>query len=139
MISRDVGTPILWNTFRREDDLRTTLAERVGVLVRSEGIVPAEIAILVPDEGTMGQLQVNGSIRIGRYPVTNAEDRKPDAIVVDTIRRFKGLESPVVLLAVNSYMKDWCELLYTAMTRPQCVLEIFGPPEMLRQMQSSTE
>ena len=130
------GTPVLWHTLGRGDDLRVTLAQRVGVLVQREGMAPSDIAILLQDDHMMDQLRVDGLIRIGRYQVTNAEERRGNAIVVDTIRRFKGLESPVVLLVVANDMKDRYELLYTAMTRPQSLLEVFGPPRMLQQMRS---
>lgn len=132
-----IGTPVIWSAVGGGDPLRITLSRRVGALVQNEGMDAGDIAILLPDQQLIDALRVDGLVRIGSYPTTNAERRKAGAVVVDTIRRFKGLESPVVLLVVESDMKDRAELLYTAMTRPQCVLEVFGPPEMLRKMRSS--
>jgi superfamily I DNA and RNA helicase len=54
--------------------------------------------------------------------------------VFESIRRFKGLESPVVLLVIDIDTVDKEELLYAGMTRAQVILEIFGPTPVVRRL-----
>ena len=63
---------------------------------------------------------------LGGHPVSDAENREGEKLCVDTIRRFKGLESPVVILVVGSEMLTTPELLYVGVTRAQAHLTIAG-------------
>jgi len=55
-----------------------------------------------------------------------------DGISVETVHRFKGLEAPVVLiaLATTSSVHDLA-LAYTGLSRAQTMLEVFGPKSVL--------
>ena len=118
------------STYSSMLNLRKILGERAGVLCKGEKISPGDIAILVPDSKFLETLYDKKDIRIGRYSVTNAESYEQDKPVVDTIRRFKGLERPVILLVMSSGLLNEPELFYIGITRAQSILEIFLPPNM---------
>lgn len=127
------GLAVCWHKWNGENPT-TVLSKRLGTLIKTEGITPGDIAILLPTASDVEALRSEGRIRVGKFETCDAETRRPDKIVVDSIRRFKGLESPVVLLVVTGSMQDHDELLYTAMTRAQVLLEVFGPSHVIDEL-----
>lgn len=87
-----------------------------------------DIAILCPDESLIKQISSNG--KLGQYALCDASERHINHVVLDTIRRFKGLESPCVLLVLDAKSAEQNMLLYTGVSRAQSVLEIFAPPQV---------
>lgn len=130
------GSPLVLHTVTNAAQLKAKLAERVGSLTQAEGLRPGDIAILFPDAETAQCLADSKGYRVGRYRAGDAEQRSEDRVVVDTIRRFKGLESPVILLVLNNDTTDRDELLYTGITRAQAILELIGPAHVLHQLDS---
>lgn len=116
--------------------LKAQLTETVGNLTQRDGVSPGDIAILFPDTESASILSDDRGYRVGRNRATDAESRDPDKVVVDTIRRFKGLESPVILMVVDSLGTD--ELFYVGMTRAQSDLEIFGPAHVINKLKESS-
>ena len=57
--------------------------------------------------------------------------RGPNTVLIDTIQRFKGLESPIVILwgldTIDLSRNQ--ELLYVGMSRAKSLLVIVGKPE----------
>ena len=49
-----------------------------------------------------------------------------DVVTVDTIRRFKGLESPVIVLIVDYETAQSPEMSYIAVSRAQSRLYVYG-------------
>lgn len=130
------GTRPEMHTIKSDAELKVALAERVGYLIKTEGLNPHDIAILFPTEQAASCLVDGDGYRVGRNRACNSESRSADFVVVDTIRRFKGLESPVVLLILSSDVSDREQLLYTGITRAQAVLEIFAPKSVTRLLKS---
>jgi len=136
---RAVGPPgeaILWHEHSQLSALKESLLTRVATLLERDRIDPSNIAILFPDTDSIQTILGNTQPRIGRSSTTNAEVPLPKTITVDTIRRFKGLEKPVVLLVLPTSMQDRTELIYTAFTRPKVLLEVFGPSWVLNQLRA---
>jgi len=128
------GSEPIFHVVNNEAELKAKLAERVGSLIKAEGLQPGDITTLFPDL-TAAQCLDNGKgCRVGRNSASNAENRNSESVVVDTIRRFKGLESPVILLVLNSDSCNSEELLYTGITRAQAILEIFAPARVVHQL-----
>ena len=62
-------------------------------------------------------------------------DDPPDAVLFETIRRFKGLERPVVILAeLPTKGERLDELLYVALTRPTTQLVVVAPSALARRL-----
>ncbi|MCL1062611.1 NERD domain-containing protein [Shewanella benthica] len=131
------GTKPILHSINNEAELKVKLAERVGSLTKAEGLNYGDIAILFPCEKSMKCMSDGAKLRVGRHSASDAENRSSDHVVIDTIRRFKGLESSVVLMVVNSETSNRDELLYTGITRGQAILEIFGPSHVLHQLEKN--
>ncbi|MFV8780910.1 NERD domain-containing protein [Microbulbifer sp. SA54] len=119
-----------------DSDLKPRLAERVGELVNAEDISPGDIAILFSDRQELEAFRDSRGVRIGRYRASDAEHRNDDNICVDTIRRFKGLESPVIFLVASTDISSSYELLYVGITRAQALLEVFGQKHVINRILS---
>ena len=130
-----VGTEPVLITVSNDTELKAKLAEQVGSLTLTEGITPGDIAILFPDTRAASILKDDKGYRIGKHRASDAEHRSSEQVCVDTIRRFKGLESPVILLVVNGDTSSTDELLYVGMTRAQAVLEVLGPVHVINKIQ----
>ena len=124
------GRSLVIHTYTSIPDLQGILGQRIGHLISNENINAGDIAILVQDQDFLSALRNGDHIRVGRYSTVDAETIDSEKPVVDTIRRFKGLEKPVVFLVLTVDMKSNTELLYTGYSRAQSVLELFVPPVM---------
>jgi hypothetical protein len=123
-------------------------------LVEDEGVRPWQIVVLsgrsaqqseVWRRREFGNVQLwNGAIDgAGRSLGLAADavpDEPPDAGVVlfETVRRFKGLERPVVILCElpdpsveGSHLERLDQLLYTALTRATTHLVVIAPPSLV--------
>ncbi len=99
------------------------VAEKVTELVRHEKVDPESIAVLVPNRSVRDELIEDNCL--GAYPVHEAGNRGTHStLTVDTIRRFKGLESPVVVLVVPEALTE--ELAYVAFSRARSHLIVIG-------------
>lgn len=119
------GIEAAYHLVENLSELKNKIAQRIGSLIKEEGVNPGDITVLVPDQAFITNFEDERGGRIGNYRVTNAEARTSDKPVLESIRRFKGLESPVVLLALDIQTAGNDELMYTAITRAQSLLEIF--------------
>ena len=91
-------------------------------LVYREEMDPGKIAVLVADREARDAFMIV-SARSG-LAMTDAESVSSEAVVVDTVRRYKGLERPVIVLCVAGAEKGLTELAYTGMTRARAALSI---------------
>lgn len=118
------GRPVKWVECGREDTTREVLVRLLGVLTKTENIPPEEIAVLGGTRTTLDGLLKDGML--GRYSVSSADEPQREAIVVDTVRRFKGLERSVVILVHPGEILNNPELLYVALTRARLHLMVVG-------------
>jgi hypothetical protein len=118
------GTPVEYVQIGSSGALPERLGEIVGRLCVTEKIPPEHVAILSGHdraESAVGKIS-----RIGRFDTVPADAPRAGALVVDTVRRFKGLDRTVVLLVELDGILDSPELLYVAMTRARLKLVIVG-------------
>jgi DNA helicase IV len=118
------GTPVEYEEIASSANLRERLGQVVGRICVTEKIPPEDVAILSGMDRAASM--VAGLPRVGRFDTVSAEDPRAGALTVDTIRRFKGLERPVVLLVEVSDILDVPELLYVAVTRARLKLLMIG-------------
>jgi len=133
-----LGLPISWQPLDATAGLWNRISERTRTLIADHGLEPEQITVLLPSKSVVEAIVPRDRPRLGNHPVVNAEHRSKNSVTVDAIRRFKGLESPVVLLVVTGDLKDQDELLYTGITRAQVFLEILAPPRLLEGMKKQT-
>lgn len=114
-------------------DLVTTLAwvdAKVRRLTGPERLMPHDIAILSAAPEVIERIRVAG--KIGGELITTAATPDEDAITVDTIRRFKGLERSVVIIIATPELLASPELAYVAISRARTFLSICGPTDILK-------
>lgn len=89
-------------------------------LVNSEEVAPGDIAILVngPTARTSFLEKSSGT----NISLTDAETMVLEDVVVDTVRRFKGLERPAIILIVSGDEMERRELAYVAFSRARAYL-----------------
>jgi superfamily I DNA/RNA helicase len=114
-------------------------------LTHDEGVPEYRIAVLsghtaaksdVWKQQRFGNVELwNGALepdgRSKGLPPEEVPDEPPDALLFETIRRFKGLERDVVILAeLPTEGERLDELLYVGLTRATTSLTVITPPEL---------
>lgn len=89
-------------------------------LVFSEDVAPGDVAVLV--NGQTGRNSFLGKCTGTSIPITDAEEMALEDVVVDTVRRFKGLERPAVIFVMTGDEMERRELAYVALSRARMFL-----------------
>ncbi|MCE8537982.1 NERD domain-containing protein [Ruegeria pomeroyi] len=118
------GEPVGTMACRNGEMALARLNERISQMLNSGQVAPGQIAVL---SGTGDALTALGE-RIAGKPTCRADDLRPDHIVLDTVRRFKGLSRPCIFLIGIEGLTD-PELIYVATSRANVLLEIIGTAE----------
>lgn len=106
------------------------IGSRIATLISAQAVSPGDITVLVAD--ALHKVDYYDALRglpLPRPARWIEEDmRGPSTVLMDTIQRFKGLESPVVILwgLDNVDLGRRQELLYVGMTRAKSLLIIVG-------------
>ncbi|PWE48712.1 hypothetical protein DEM26_16560 [Thioclava sp. NG1] len=128
------GEPVGSIVCRKGETVLARLKERIAQLLSSGQVMPGQIAVL---SGTGDALTSLGE-KIASKPTCRADDVRPDHIVVDTVRRFKGLSRPCVFLIGIEGLTD-PELVYVATSRANILLELVGRAEDIARLKQEVE
>lgn len=105
-------------------ELKQIIHQKIMVLISDGKVTPEDIAILFPDDISLQRFfSVDYS---ADQPWVKSNMRKRGSIVVDTIKKFKGLESPIVFLLLNPEIVENDELLYVGLSRASTFLYVCG-------------
>ena len=119
------------------NDVLQALRQVLGRLIDQEGFNADQIVILTP--ASEGRSALKSGIILGNRRLRRDARENPDDILVATIYAFKGLESPIVILAemdrIPSHVRSAERLCYVAITRARHHLIVIGA---LPDPQSST-
>lgn len=93
----------------------------------AQQIPPSHIAILTPT-ARQGSCWSQASLRSGDIPLIWQVDPHPNQVTCSTIRTFKGLERPVIILTELHRLEPWqvAQLLYVAISRARNHLIVIG-------------
>ena len=144
---REVGLEITWDPDDSLESEETTsgthrgqsIVKHVEYLKRND-VQNRDICVLVKDEGTRNKLIPN--LQGVGIACQNAEELytkvNNNKVVVESIRRFKGLESKVVILYDPPYgaERKTRKLLYTAISRCLCYLVVISTRQGCESLQS---
>jgi hypothetical protein len=97
----------------------------VRELVEGHSLAPRDVTLLVPDSKTASAMKAK--LLTARMPVTDAASPAQSAVVVETIARFKGLESVAVVILADRLCANNTELSYVAVSRARGLLLVVGP------------
>ena len=102
-------------------------------LVRQEGVPASDVAVLC-GSSTNGPLKRGD--RIGSFWTTTDQVAEPQKVLLDSIRRFKGLERPVVILAGIDHLPPDEEnaLLYVGLSRARVHLAVVASAATLNRL-----
>lgn len=112
------------------DNLRSLIEDQINELTLVEGIPPEQIAVLTGC--AVGSSVLSEAAVLGEHPVTNASEPRAGHIVLDSVHRFKGLDSPVVLLVDMDQASAEPELPYVALSRAKSLLVLIGRESTLK-------
>lgn len=112
------------------------LEKALNRLIITEGIAASEIAVL-----TAESYKKYENFSMGKYKFCKADDINSDYVVLDSIRRFKGLEKEVVILIdLNvALRKKELQLLYVGFSRARSLLIVIDDPETIKDLKSSVK
>jgi len=130
------GVEVCWICVNSEDGLGKRISDYVSRLNTTEGVPLEDIAVLAPTEGAAEAL-AQGK-QFGRFPVAKCDEGVSGRIIVDSIRRFKGLERSVVILAATPELALNNELPYVALSRARTHLAVVGVEKVLDRVRSQT-
>lgn len=108
---------------RLRQDVLKQVGNRLRDFLRSGEVTAGQVAILSPHGDPK-----SFPAKIAGVPTCRADDIRSDAVVYDTVRRFKGLSRPCVFLTGLDRLTD-PELIYVATSRANLLLELAGTAE----------
>jgi hypothetical protein len=117
------------------DGAADAVERQLNELALVEGIAPEEIAVLTGCAVASSALA--GRRRLGEFPVTNAGEPRAGHVVVDSVHRFKGLDSCVILLTHMDDASAEPELPYVALSRGKSLLVVIGGNSALKYLENA--
>lgn len=104
--------------------LRAALDACVAGYVGHEGIAPNDVVLLFARAEDLARALQNQTI--GGCPIAPPGLHRQGAVSADTVRRFKGLERPVVILIADEHLAADRELAYVGLSRARSHLAVVG-------------
>ena len=123
------GRPVEFIKAGGERERLKGVSRTLHKLINEERIVPASIAVLTGRSAEKISLAKDG--KIGVFQVCSGEECDGDEIIFESIRRFKGLERPVIILVELEDVLEQEDLLYVGITRANAHLVVVGNEEVL--------
>lgn len=129
------GLEVLWiEAITMEAKIQAAFKE-LQRLVFKEAVAPSDIAVLVNSSFTRdGFLEKCTGTSI---PITDAETMEIENVVVDTVRRFKGLERQAVILVITEDEIQRRELAYVAFSRARAYLTVIATKDEMAWLQTN--
>ncbi len=124
------GDDVQFDESPNRDSQAAKINTRIVDLIARQGVAPGDITVLVADALHKAEYYAALKRLPLPKPATWLEEgvRGKNTVLIDTIQRFKGLESPIVILwgldTVDLSQRQ--ELLYVGMSRAKSLLVIVG-------------
>lgn len=116
------GHAVCWIPAIGREQLASAAYAELRRLVHREEVAPSDIAILFPSTEWFEEFRIAAAR--SDFDFASCDDLSADAVVIDTVRRFKGLERPAVILVVAASDMVGSELAYVGMSRPRTFLAV---------------
>ncbi|HNX01348.1 MAG TPA: NERD domain-containing protein [Candidatus Cloacimonadota bacterium] len=118
------GIDVEWISAESPKDVFSKIGERIHHLVYDERVKPSDITILIASRQDISECSPISFLKEIAY--RSADDYEKDAVTLDTVRRFKGLDSRVVILAATSNLIGDRESIYVGLSRARTHLIVVG-------------
>ncbi len=129
------GVEVRWIRTSTPGQIPERISDCVTRLCSLEHVPPDHIAVLAATTAETDIIAPNG--RLAGHPATTCTDASEGCLVLDTIRRFKGLERPVVVIAASPESVISDELPYVALSRARTHLVIAGTDSVLDRLRGA--
>lgn len=123
------GTEIDWLEVKDDLMLPQAIVRKLKELIHKEEWFPGGTALLLPNKSMVDACRT--LIERTSINITDADEMSEEAVVIDTVRRFKGLERPVILLAFGSSEHFEHEYAYVGVSRASSHLVVAGTKQTL--------
>jgi len=130
------GEPVEFVRCQDSNDCRRSVVRVLHRLITQESIPPGDIALL--SGYTKHRSKLVKDKRIDVFPVQSFHEKDPHKVVYDSVHRFKGLESPVVVLAEIAEVALREDLLYVAFSRARSHLIVVCDDEIRRRLATNS-
>ena len=124
------GDDVQFDESPSRDSQAAKVNARIVDLVARQGVAPGDITVLIADALHKAEYYVALRRLPLSRPATWLEEgvRRNDTVLIDTIQRFKGLESPIVILwGLDTIdLARNLELRYVGMSRAKSLLVVVG-------------
>ncbi len=105
----------------------------VRTLIQDEGVPPESIAVLVAGQGKEQYYNLLKAEPLPKPILWSREEHfQKNSVLMDTVRRFKGLERDVVFLWLNQEVLSDESLMYVGISRAKSVLYVVGDEASLK-------
>ncbi|MDD4127566.1 MAG: AAA family ATPase [Methanomicrobium sp.] len=105
-------------------EIRKTLQKCVYDLIEIEKLLPEDITVLGSSSSEIKSILPSG--KLGNFITVEAGQSAEGFICADSVRRFKGLESSVIILIISPEIYSSDELMYVGITRARTMLVLIG-------------
>lgn len=129
------GVEVRWVSVESPGKLQREVSDCVARLHSIERVPTGDIGVLAATEAIVQLLAPHD--RLGEFAAVRCDQESGGRIVVDTIRRFKGLERQVVIVAATGESVTDKELPYVALSRARTHLVVAGEPRVLDRMRGA--
>jgi hypothetical protein len=113
------------------DRIPTELKMLLDLLIGTHDIAPHDIAVLVSSARVRSEIA--GDRACGGLAFTDATHQREGAVVLETVRRFKGLEALIVVIVVDAEIAASEELSYVAVSRARTRAFLIGQRRHIEQ------
>lgn len=131
------GRPVEFIEATDDHTVEREVSRLLHRLVREESLRPDDIAVLTGKSRDSSPLGKGDAI--GAFQLCCSRTQEAGKVIFDSIRRFKGLERPVVILVELEDVLDQEDLLYVGITRANAHLVVVGSEEVLSVLNSTSE
>ncbi|WP_373491036.1 NERD domain-containing protein [Parasphingorhabdus sp.] len=129
------GPAVKWVQDNSREGLIKAAHAELRQLIYQEEVAPTDIAMLFPSTSWIEAFRETAAR--SDFAFDSCDDMSTEAIVLDTVRRFKGLERPAIILLVAASDLDGPELAYVGFSRPRTFLSVVASAVDMTWLRSS--
>lgn len=116
------GHAVCWVTADNQEQLVDAAHSELRRLIYREEVAPSDIAVLFPSSDWFEPFRI-ATARSG-FNFASCDELAAETVIIDTVRRFKGLERPAIILVIAASDLVGSELAYVGMSRPRTFLTV---------------
>ncbi len=128
------GLPVDWIKVNVENQIWVKSLNCARHMIGTDGVLPEDLAILVINEDEIRILEDQKNISGCHLKTCRCDNPLVGHVVIDTLRRFKGLERSVVIMPASKALMREPELVYVGLTRARTHLSIVGEESVVEQI-----